>query len=97
MSASLIKPATRVSTTVLIYLLKPTVNLERFLNTIKEKFPEGVVTIRTDDKGYQNVSVTTTNAKQVTDDYTPGQDAAIAGAAVGEAGLAANVAVNIFA
>ncbi len=63
MSASSIKPATRVLT----YILKPSVNLGRFLSSIKEKFPKAVVTIRTDDKGYQNVSVTTT-AKQVTPD-----------------------------
>ncbi len=74
MSASSIKPATIVSTRVLTYVLKPSANLGRFLTTIKKKFPKAVVTIRTDDKGYQNVSVTTTTANPVTADSSPVQE-----------------------
>ena len=78
-----IKPLTRVSTEVSTYVFEPNANIERFLNTIKEKLPQAIVTRRTDDKGYQNVSVTTTNTStNITPDDNTAGDVGI-GLAVG--------------
>ena len=97
MSAPSIKPATRVSTTVLTYILNPNVNLGRFLTTIKEKLPKAVVTVRTDDKGYQNVSVTTTIANPVIPDSSIAQGAAYGAAAAAGVAVVGVAVVSVLA
>ena len=56
---SVITPSTAVLTTVLTYVLEPSVNLESFLIAIEKKFPKALVTVRTND-GYHTVTTTNT-------------------------------------
>ena len=67
-------PEPKAGVRVLTYVFKDDSNVETFLTFLKEKFPNALVKVVKDDKGYSNVTITLTQGGiNATTDKSDGQ------------------------
>ena len=58
----------KIGSLVVTYVFDSTSDIESFLKLIKEKFPNALVEVNKDDKGYTSITITQTPVNNASDD-----------------------------